>query len=136
VSSTDYKALRYVVFSTPLLPRPLSPKYLPQHPILKHPQPMQHHSNVPGQSFESSVLSKLCVSLCSVIMVKVLVYISDVSHVKPSAYIPPSTWNQVSHPYEATGKVIVLYILILILLGSKPKDKRFCAEWQAARNAW
>jgi hypothetical protein len=93
---------------------------------------MQHHSIVPGQSFESSVLSKLCVSLCSVIMVKVLVHISDVSHVKPSAYVPPSTWNQVSHPYEATGKVIFLYIMILILMGRKLKDKRFCTEWQHA----
>jgi hypothetical protein len=65
-------------------------------------------------------------------MVKVLKYISDVSHVKPSAYVPPSTWNQVSHPYEATGKGIVLYIPTLILLGSKLKDKKFCTEWQHA----
>ena len=28
-----------VVFSTPLLPRLYRPKYSPQHPILKHPQP-------------------------------------------------------------------------------------------------
>jgi hypothetical protein len=35
----EYKAPRYVVFSTPPLPRPLRPKCSPQHPILKHPQP-------------------------------------------------------------------------------------------------
>jgi len=29
----------YVVFSTPLSPCPLRPKYSPQHPVLKHPQP-------------------------------------------------------------------------------------------------
>jgi hypothetical protein len=29
----------YIVFSTPLLPRPLRSKYSPQRPILKHPQP-------------------------------------------------------------------------------------------------
>jgi hypothetical protein len=29
---------RYAVFSTPLSPRPLRPKYPPQHPILEHPQ--------------------------------------------------------------------------------------------------
>ena len=35
-SSTDHQAIHYVVFSTPLLPRPSRPKYSPQHPILKH----------------------------------------------------------------------------------------------------
>ena len=36
---TNYKAPRYVVFSTHLLPCfvPLKPKYLPQHNILKTP---------------------------------------------------------------------------------------------------
>ena len=29
----------YIIFSTPLLLCPLRPKYSPQHPILKHPQP-------------------------------------------------------------------------------------------------
>jgi len=34
--SADHKAPRYTVFSTPLLPLPLRPKYLPQRPILEY----------------------------------------------------------------------------------------------------
>jgi len=37
--------------------------------------------------------------------------------------------DQVSHPYKTTGKMIVLYILILKLLDSNLEDKRFCTEW-------
>ena len=37
--------------------------------------------------------------------------------------------NQVSHPYKTTGKIIVLYLLILILLVSNLEDRRFCTEW-------
>ena len=39
VRNTDRKAPCHVVFSTPLLPRPLGPKYTPQHPILENPLP-------------------------------------------------------------------------------------------------
>ena len=39
VRSTDHEAPHYVVFSTPMLPRPSQAKYSPQHPILKRPQP-------------------------------------------------------------------------------------------------
>jgi hypothetical protein len=39
VSTTDHQAPHYVIFSIPLLPRPSYAQTLPQHPILKHPQP-------------------------------------------------------------------------------------------------
>jgi len=40
VKSTEHKAPRYIVFSAPLFPVPLRPKYLPEHRILEHLQPM------------------------------------------------------------------------------------------------
>jgi hypothetical protein len=36
--------------------------------------------------------------------------------------------DQVSHPYKATAKNIVLYIITLIILDGKLEDKRFSAE--------
>jgi len=37
--------------------------------------------------------------------------------------------DQVSHQFKTTGKNIVLYILIFILLDSKLEDEWFCIEW-------
>jgi hypothetical protein len=31
--------------------------------------------------------------------------------------------DQVSHPYKTTGKIIVLYIIIFLLLDDKQEDK-------------
>jgi hypothetical protein len=36
--------------------------------------------------------------------------------------------DQVSHPYKAISKVIVLYILVFIYLDIKILGKRFCTE--------
>jgi hypothetical protein len=40
VRSIDHAAPHYSIFSIPLLPHPSHPKYPPQHPILKHIQPI------------------------------------------------------------------------------------------------
>ena len=37
--------------------------------------------------------------------------------------------DHVSHPYQTTGKILVLFILIVKFLDSKLEDKRFCTEW-------
>jgi len=37
--------------------------------------------------------------------------------------------DHVSHPYKTTGKIILLYLLILIFLDSKLEGNRFCTEW-------
>jgi len=40
VNSTDHEAPRYTVFSSTLSLAPLTPKYISQHPVPNHPQPM------------------------------------------------------------------------------------------------
>jgi hypothetical protein len=35
---------------------------------------------------------------------------------KPSAYVPPPTWQTKSHPYKTRSKIIVLYILLVNIL--------------------
>ena len=37
--------------------------------------------------------------------------------------------DRFSHPYKTTGRIIVLYILILKVLDSKLEYKSFCTEW-------
>jgi hypothetical protein len=47
-----------------------------------------------------------------------------------SLCLSPSVRDQGSHPYETTGKILVVYILIFILLGCKLEKKRFWTEGQ------
>ena len=52
VRSIDHKAPLYAFFSSPLSLAPLKPRYLSQHPILKHPQPTRIFiPNCEGPSF-------------------------------------------------------------------------------------
>jgi hypothetical protein len=41
-------------------------------------------------------------------------------------------WDQVSHPYRTTAKIIVPYIIIFTYLDSRQEDKWFWTEWQKA----
>ena len=50
---------------------------------------------------------------------------SDILSLRSSLYVS----DHDSHPYKTTGKFIVLYFSIFILLDSKLDDKRFCTEW-------
>jgi len=44
-------------------------------------------------------------------------------------HVPPSMWGTKFHTHKKTGKIIVLYIVILKFLDGKLEDKRFCTEW-------
>jgi hypothetical protein len=37
--------------------------------------------------------------------------------------------DQVSHPYSTTGKITVLYILIVRFFYKRREDRRFWTEW-------
>jgi len=45
-----------------------------------------------------------------------------------SLYSYVNVRDQVLHPYQTTGKITVLFILISVFLDSKVADERFCTE--------
>jgi hypothetical protein len=47
----------------------------------------------------------------------------------PAVYVPPLMSDQVSQLCRTKGKIIVLYILIFMFLGSRWEDEWFWAEW-------
>jgi hypothetical protein len=53
------------------------------------------------------------------------------SNTTPSAYVPLPMSETKLHTTttKTTGKIIVLYVLIFIVLDSKLKDKPFCTEY-------
>jgi hypothetical protein len=46
-----------------------------------------------------------------------------------SLYSSLNVRHQVSHPYETTGKIMLLYILTFTFLDSRREDKRLWTEW-------
>jgi hypothetical protein len=64
---------------------------------------------------------------------KVQIHVTGVSHVKPlskdhvvpSVLLLPEGADRISCLYKTAGKIMLLYILSFILLGSKWEDKRF-----------
>jgi hypothetical protein len=45
-----------------------------------------------------------------------------------SLRFPSNMRDTASHPHKTTGKIIFLYIIIFIFLGSRMDDKRFCTK--------
>jgi hypothetical protein len=51
--------------------------------------------------------------------------IPEDSHIHPQSCSSLNMRDKVSHTYEITGKIIVLYILIFMILNSRWGNKRF-----------
>jgi hypothetical protein len=47
----------------------------------------------------------------------------------PNIFSSLNEWDQVSHPYKTTCKIIFLYILVFTALDKKMNDRRFQTEW-------
>jgi len=44
----------------------------------------------------------------------------------------PQLRDLASQPYKTTGKLMVLYILVLIFVDNRQENRRFCTEWYQA----
>jgi hypothetical protein len=114
----------------------LRPKYLPQHPILKHPQTVTED----GKQLASIVLC-VCVKY-SVTMEKVLVNVSDFSYVKPLSWtyiLQCSFLNMTdhdSHPYETACKIIHNYVYFNPYIFLYQTGRQKILDWMVAEIPW
>jgi hypothetical protein len=95
---------------------------------------MKHLEYVPGKAMHLECWNSMTFSLDDLFVQYIIniysaVFSSPYSQT-PSAYIHPSICmsDHVSHPHKTKGKIIIQYILLLIFLDRKLKDKRFSIE--------
>ena len=72
-------------------------------------------------------------TMCNFLPVPSYIFMLRENYIPQQSYnlrlhLSPYMQDQVSHPYETTGKVIILYILIFIFLDIKLKDQIFCTN--------
>jgi len=80
------------------------------------------------RSFSSSLFSFLHSHVTSPLLGPNIL-LSSLFSDTPSPHSSLNVSDQVWHPYNTRGKILVLYILIFKFLNSRLEDKRFCTDW-------
>ena len=80
------------------------------------------------RSLSTSLCNLLHSSVTSSLLVRNILLNALFSHTL-SLRSSLSVSDQVSHPYKTTGKIIVLFVFILIFSDRKLKNKKFCTEY-------